>query len=97
MILIVILFQFFSYSKLYCECFANGVHCVPNKCNCNSCFNNLENESRRLDAIEGTIERNPNAFRPKVVNFPKASDGDGSTRHHKVIIALPGELKNELK
>eukprot|EP01041_Mallomonas_annulata_P011734 gene11734-24613_t len=67
--------------KLYCECFANGVYCNPKKCNCNSCFNNSENEVHRRAAVELTMDRNPNAFRPKIV--ATVQDGDGSTRHHK--------------
>lgn len=51
--------------KLYCECFANGEFC--NNCNCNNCFNNLAHEESRQRAIKQCLERNPNAFRPKVV------------------------------
>ncbi|XP_020571126.1 protein tesmin/TSO1-like CXC 5 [Phalaenopsis equestris] len=54
--------------KLYCECFASGVHC--DGCNCANCCNNGENEATRRDAIEATLERNPNAFRPKIGNSP---------------------------
>ena len=50
--------------KLYCECFANGEFC--NNCNCNNCFNNLAHEESRQRAIKQCLERNPNAFRPKV-------------------------------
>lgn len=50
--------------KLYCECFSAGRYC--DGCNCNNCFNNMEHEEVRQDAIEATLERNPNAFRPKV-------------------------------
>lgn len=53
--------------KLYCECFANGVHCDAEKCNCVSCYNNIQHETLRRDAVEVTLERNPNAFRPKIV------------------------------
>ena len=52
--------------KLYCECFANGEFC--NNCNCNNCANNLEHEEARQRAIKQCLERNPNAFRPKVRN-----------------------------
>ncbi|CAO2841915.1 unnamed protein product [Amaranthus hypochondriacus] len=54
--------------KLYCECFASGVYC--DGCNCNNCCNNVENEAARRDAVEATLERNPNAFRPKIANSP---------------------------
>ncbi|CAL0322178.1 unnamed protein product [Lupinus luteus] len=54
--------------KLYCECFASGIYC--DGCNCVNCFNNVENEAARREAVEATLERNPNAFRPKVVSSP---------------------------
>ena len=53
--------------KLYCECFANGEFC--NNCNCNNCFNNLAHEEARQRAIKQCLERNANAFRPKVGFF----------------------------
>ncbi|KAI3910944.1 hypothetical protein MKW92_038001 [Papaver armeniacum] len=52
--------------KLYCECFASGVYC--DGCNCTNCFNNVENETSRQGAVEATLERNPNAFRPKIAS-----------------------------
>ncbi|KAG2243568.1 hypothetical protein Bca4012_014835 [Brassica carinata] len=54
--------------KLYCECFASGSYC--NGCNCVNCHNNLENESARQEAITGTLERNPDAFKPKIAGSP---------------------------
>ncbi|KAG0461379.1 hypothetical protein HPP92_021676 [Vanilla planifolia] len=54
--------------KLYCECFSSGVYC--NGCNCLNCSNNVENDAARRDAIETTLERNPNAFRPKIASSP---------------------------
>ncbi|KAH0464030.1 hypothetical protein IEQ34_006816 [Dendrobium chrysotoxum] len=54
--------------KLYCECFASGVFC--DGCNCANCCNNVENEATRHEAVEATLERNPNAFRPKIGNSP---------------------------
>lgn len=50
--------------KLYCECFASGRYC--NLCNCSNCMNNKEHEAARSKAIETILERNPNAFRPKI-------------------------------
>lgn len=50
--------------KLYCECFASGEYCK--NCNCNGCCNNMENESIRKETISAILERNPNAFRPKI-------------------------------
>ncbi|RZC50309.1 hypothetical protein C5167_018737 [Papaver somniferum] len=54
--------------KLYCECFASGVYC--DGCNCVNCNNNVENEASRQEAVEATLERNPNAFRPKIASSP---------------------------
>lgn len=48
----------------YCECFASGRYC--DNCNCLSCFNNKDNEAVRQAAVEAILERNPNAFRPKI-------------------------------
>ena len=48
----------------YCECFASGRYCEA--CNCVNCFNNRENEGTRQSAVEAILERNPNAFRPKI-------------------------------
>ncbi|MQM04144.1 hypothetical protein Taro_036937 [Colocasia esculenta] len=56
--------------KLYCECFASGVYC--DGCNCTNCFNNVENEAARKEAVDATLERNPNAFRPKIASSPLA-------------------------
>jgi len=50
--------------KLYCECFASGRYC--DGCNCSNCYNNRENEHVRMSAVEAILERNPNAFRPKI-------------------------------
>ncbi|KAH7850555.1 hypothetical protein Vadar_034795 [Vaccinium darrowii] len=54
--------------KLYCECFASGIYC--DGCNCVNCHNNVENEGVRREAVEATLERNPNAFRPKIAGSP---------------------------
>ncbi|KAF2304846.1 hypothetical protein GH714_039160 [Hevea brasiliensis] len=52
----------------YCECFASGTYC--DGCNCVNCYNNVENEAARREAVEATLERNPNAFRPKIASSP---------------------------
>ncbi|KAI3992604.1 hypothetical protein MKX01_007926 [Papaver californicum] len=75
--------------KLYCECFASGVYC--DGCNCTNCSNNVENETSRQEAVEATLERNPNAFRPKIASSPhgvhdiKEEKGDISmiVKHNK--------------
>lgn len=54
--------------KLYCECFASGTYC--DGCNCVNCCNNVENDAVRQEAVEATLERNPNAFRPKIASSP---------------------------
>jgi hypothetical protein len=54
--------------KLYCECFASGIYC--DGCNCVNCHNKVENEAARREAVEATLERNPNAFRPKIASSP---------------------------
>ncbi|CAI0543344.1 unnamed protein product [Linum tenue] len=57
--------------KLYCECFASGTYC--DGCNCVNCCNNVENEAARREAVETTLERNPNAFRPKIASSPRTA------------------------
>ncbi|KAD3067895.1 hypothetical protein E3N88_35775 [Mikania micrantha] len=54
--------------KLYCECFASGIYC--DGCNCVNCHNNVDNEPARREAVETTLERNPNAFRSKIASSP---------------------------
>lgn len=50
--------------KLYCDCFAAGVYCQD--CNCWSCLNKPEMEQMRKEAINATLDRNPQAFKPKI-------------------------------
>ncbi|XP_026746326.1 protein lin-54 homolog isoform X3 [Trichoplusia ni] len=66
--------------KLYCDCFANGEFC--NGCNCHNCHNNLENEELRQKAIRACLDRNPNAFRPKI-GKAKSGGPDIIRRHNK--------------
>ncbi|XP_056166825.1 protein tesmin/TSO1-like CXC 6 isoform X2 [Syzygium oleosum] len=54
--------------KLYCECFSAGVYC--DGCNCMNCQNNEENEPTRKFAVRAILERNPDAFRPKIATSP---------------------------
>ena len=70
--------------KLYCECFATGIYCAPT-CNCVLCYNNLANEKARREACESTLDRNPNAFRPKIQDNSQAAGGaaTGAVRHNK--------------
>ncbi|MBN3287929.1 LIN54 protein, partial [Polyodon spathula] len=64
--------------KLYCDCFANGEFC--NNCNCTNCYNNLEHETDRLKAIKACLDRNPEAFKPKI---GKGKEGESDRRHSK--------------
>lgn len=59
-----------SYPKIvrYCECFAGGIYC--DGCKCANCYNDVENENVRIAAIEGILERNPSAFKPKIASSP---------------------------
>ena len=50
--------------KLYCECFSRGIYCED--CNCINCHNTLEFENIRKEVMSSTLERNPNAFCPKI-------------------------------
>lgn len=67
--------------KLYCECFSAGRYC--DGCNCVNCFNNREHEGKRQAAIEATLERNPNAFRPKVGDTESVAVASTSRKHSK--------------
>nr|AWW04542.1 cysteine-rich polycomb-like protein [Hevea brasiliensis] len=69
--------------KLYCECFAAGLHC--NGCSCLNCHNNVENEGARQKAVGATLERNPNAFRPKIASSPQSPDTREDAREAQMI------------
>uniref|UniRef100_A0A8C7QYW9 Lin-54 DREAM MuvB core complex component n=1 Tax=Oncorhynchus mykiss TaxID=8022 RepID=A0A8C7QYW9_ONCMY len=62
----------------YCDCFANGEFCQS--CNCTNCFNNLEHETERAKAIKACLDRNPEAFKPKI---GKGKEGESDRRHSK--------------
>ncbi|OWZ24134.1 hypothetical protein PHMEG_000890 [Phytophthora megakarya] len=55
--------------KLYCECFASGGYC-DESCNCLDCANTTETEEMRQQAITARLEKNPNAFKPKIGATP---------------------------
>jgi hypothetical protein len=68
--------------KLYCECFASGKYC--DGCNCRDCQNNNLHEDVRQVAVASVLERNPNAFRPKVQALRGAKEGVVvDVKHHK--------------
>lgn len=54
--------------KLYCECFANGDFC--DGCDCKNCKNRPEYVAERNAAVQYTLSRNPDAFRPKIASSP---------------------------
>ncbi|KAG8375570.1 hypothetical protein BUALT_Bualt10G0114300 [Buddleja alternifolia] len=66
--------------KLYCECFAAGIYC--DGCNCINCHNKIEYEGDRKVAIDAILERNPQAFKPKIANSPHGAT-DGGVEHNK--------------
>ncbi|KAK6161843.1 hypothetical protein DH2020_001684 [Rehmannia glutinosa] len=66
--------------KLYCECFASGIYC--DGCNCINCLNKMEHEADRKGSIDAILERNPNAFRPKIASSPRGAT-DGGVEHNK--------------
>lgn len=80
---------YYFHSQLYCDCFASSSYCSPSRCNCTACFNNLESENSRRIAVISTIERNPNAFRSKILssNSSKSASQNQSAAevalHHK--------------
>ena len=56
--------------KLYCDCFQSGLHC-GSMCNCQSCKNLPGPDfcAKRTQAILVTLDRNPNAFRPRTLTL----------------------------
>lgn len=78
--------------KLYCDCLSAGEYCV--KCNCTGCYNNEFNEKLRNEAIRSILEKNPIAFRPKIVAdslTPISAPGESllSVKHNKVLHQHP--------
>ncbi|RQM14544.1 hypothetical protein DD237_003153 [Peronospora effusa] len=57
--------------KLYCECFRLGGYCGKS-CNCFDCANTTATEEVRQQAIASRLEKNPNAFKPKIGATPAA-------------------------
>ncbi|CAI5709395.1 unnamed protein product [Peronospora destructor] len=58
--------------KLYCECFRLGGYCGKS-CNCFDCANTSATEEVRQQAIASRLEKNPNAFKPKIGATPAAA------------------------
>ena len=61
--------------KLYCDCFSLGQFCSD--CTCSDCLNRVENEEARKEAMSSILEKNPEAFRPKIAH------SDDRVRHQK--------------
>ncbi|KAL7180212.1 hypothetical protein ACSBR1_043433 [Camellia fascicularis] len=76
--------------KLYCECFSSGTYC--NGCSCINCQNNVENEAAREVAMESTLERNPNAFKPKIIaNSPhRTNDNEDEAKSTLPVVKHKG-------
>eukprot|EP00605_Chrysophyceae_sp_TOSAG23-4_P002231 GSChrysophyteH1.ASY1.ANO1.2475.1 assembled CDS len=54
--------------KLYCDCFHALKYCEG--CNCVDCSNIQEKEAERKAAINSTLERDPEAFAPRIKDDP---------------------------
>lgn len=54
------------YFSRYCECFSSGLYCE--RCNCTNCSNSVGSTDARQEAVEAVLERNLNAFRPKIAS-----------------------------
>jgi len=57
--------------KLYCDCFRINKLCE--NCNCTDCSNAGDKEQERLSAITGILERNPEAFAPRIKEDPSSN------------------------
>lgn len=64
--------------KMYCKCFALGIYC--DGCSCIGCHNKIEYEANRKASIDVILERNPNAFMPKIAISPH---GASDVEHYK--------------
>jgi len=62
--------------KLYCECFRRGEYCAPN-CQCNNCHNKEEYNDLRQKAVRLALDRNEDAFKPKVAKSGKQVNKKG--------------------
>lgn len=72
--------------KLYCECFSQGEYC--SNCNCVNCHNNalsevISSQTYRKEAIQTILERNPQAFRPKIASLSPLSLTKDVSKHSK--------------
>lgn len=65
--------------KLYCDCFAAGLFCHV-RCKCTDCLNTEATKEEREKAVKATLDRNPNAFKPK---FQKLDKSKSNLCHQK--------------
>ena len=61
--------------KLYCDCFRVSKYCED--CNCLDCNNCMERETERSAAVSSILERNPEAFAPRIKH-----DAESMTKGH---------------
>lgn len=54
--------------KLYCDCFRINKYC--NNCNCIECSNCVEKDEERSVVVQNILERNPDAFAPRIKEDP---------------------------
>jgi len=65
--------------KLYCDCFRKQYFCTGT-CHCTGCENNVNFETPRTAAISLILERNPDAFKPRVEPIAEVN-GPASASH----------------
>lgn len=68
--------------KLYCECFAKNLTCGQH-CHCRNCRNDGNYPTDKRLAVEAILERNPNAFQPKVKRKEGAGEQQVRDKHNK--------------
>ncbi|CAG5111412.1 Oidioi.mRNA.OKI2018_I69.chr2.g5724.t1.cds [Oikopleura dioica] len=62
--------------KLYCECFRRGEYC-HSYCACTMCHNQEQYNDLRQKAIKSALDRNEDAFKPKVAKSGKQVNNKG--------------------
>jgi len=65
--------------KLYCECFSAAKLCSD--CSCVGCLNGAQHGAEREDARRATLQRNPTAFKPKILQATEA-EAASTAGHH---------------
>lgn len=62
--------------KLYCECFRRGEYCHP-YCQCVNCQNRDEFQEQRQKAVRLALDRNEDAFKPKIAKTKQLTTKKG--------------------